>query len=221
KGKHLEKALLKVANEYGIHLIGPNCLGIMRPSVGLNATFSKNQARSGNVALVSQSDAMATAILDWAATRQIGFSTVLTLGDAADIDFGETLDYLALDPKTSSILLYIEGIHDARGFMSGLRAASRMKPVVVLKAGRYKEGAKAASSHTGAMVGGNDAFDAAMDRAGVVRADSISQLFAATQILSSKIRVDGDRLLIMTNGGGPGVMATDRAIETGLKMATL
>jgi acetyltransferase len=221
KGQRLEKALLAVVHEYGIHLIGPNCLGIMRPSVGLNATFSKNQAKPGNVALVSQSGAMATAILDWAATRQVGFSTVATLGDAADVDFGDVLDFLALDPKTSSILLYIEGIHDARGFMSGLRAASRMKPVVVLKAGRYEEGARAASSHTGAMVGGNDAFDAAMDRAGVVRADSISQLFAAAEILSSGIRVEGNRMMILTNAGGPGVMATDRVVETGLSMATI
>lgn len=221
QGKRLEKALLEVVHEYGMHLIGPNCLGIMRPSVGLNATFSKNQAITGNVALVSQSGAMATAILDWAATRQVGFSTVVTLGDAADVDFGDVLDYLALDPKTSSVLLYIEGIHDARGFMSGLRAASRMKPVVVLKAGRYAEGAKAASSHTGAMVGGNDAFDAAMDRAGVVRAASISQLFAAAEILSSGIRIEGNRLMILTNAGGPGVMATDRVVETGLSMAVL
>ncbi len=221
RGKRLEAKLLEVVHEYGLHLIGPNCMGIMRPQVGLNATFSKNQARTGNVALVSQSGAMATAILDWAATRQVGFSTVATLGDAADVDFGDVLDYLALDPKTSSILLYIEGVHDARGFMSGLRAASRMKPVVVLKAGRYAEGAKAASSHTGAMVGGNDAFDAAMDRAGVVRVGSVSQLFAAAEILSSGIRIEGNRLMIITNAGGAGVMATDRVVETGVRMAEL
>lgn len=154
RGKALKKALLEVVNEYGMHLIGPGCMGIMRPSVGLNATFSHSQVKAGNIALVSQSDGMATAILDWAATRQVGFSTVITLGDEVGVDFGDVLDYLALDPRTSSILLYIEGIHDARGFMSGLRTASRMKPVVVLKAGRRGVAVQAATSHTGAMVGG-------------------------------------------------------------------
>ncbi len=220
-GKRLEKALLEVADEYGIHLIGPNCLGIMRPSVGLNATFSRNHPKSGNVALVSQSGAMATAILDWSATRQVGFSTVATLGNAVGVNFGDTLDYLALDPKTHSILLYIESVQDARSFMSGLRAASRMKPVVVLKAGRYEDSLRKPTSHTGAMVGSNDAFDAAMDRAGVVRVNSISQLFSAAEILSSDIKVEANRLMIMTNGNGPGVMATDRAVEMGLSMAVL
>nr|CAA6800013.1 MAG: Acetyl-CoA synthetase (ADP-forming) alpha and beta chains, putative [uncultured Thiotrichaceae bacterium] len=220
-GKRLEKTLLEVMNDYGIHLIGPNCLGIMRPSVGLNATFSRNQAKPGKVALVSQSSAMATAILDWSATRQVGFSTVATLGDTIGVNFGETLDYLTLDPKTSSILLYIESIQDARAFMSGLRSASRMKPVVVLKAGRYEDNTRTVTSHTGAMVGGNDAFDAAMDRAGVVRVDSISQLFSAAEILSSGIKVEGNRLMVMTNGSGPGVMAIDRAVEMGLSMAVL
>lgn len=220
-GKRLEKVMLEVANEYGIHLIGPQCLGIMRPSVGLNATFSHSQAKPGNVALVSQSGAMATAILDWSATRQVGFSTMATLGNPVGVSFGNVLDYLALDPKTHSILLYIESIQDARSFMSGLRAASRMKPVVVLKAGRYEDSMRESTSHTGAMVGGNDAFDAAMDRAGVVRVNSISQLFSAAEILSSDIKAEGNRLMIMTNGSGPGVMATDRAVEMGLSMALL
>lgn len=221
RGKRLQKDITDIARQYAMHIIGPNCLGIMRPSVGLNATFSRNQAQAGNLALVSQSGAMCTAILDWAATQGIGFSTVITLGDTADVDFGDTLDYLALDPKTDSILLYVEGIHDARGFMSGLRTASRMKPVIVLKAGRYEEGSRAVMSHTGAIVGGDDAFDAALERAGVVRANTIAQLFSAAQILSSGIRVQQDRLLIITNGGGPGVMATDRAVEMGLRMAEL
>lgn len=221
RGQRLQKDSVEIARQYGMHIIGPNCLGIMRPSAGLNATFTRNQAAPGNLALVSQSGGMCTAILDWAAARQIGFSTVVTLGDAADVDFGDVLDFLALDPKTDSILLYIEGVHDARGFMSGLRTASRMKPVVVLKAGRYEEGSRAASTHTGAIVGGNEAFDAALERAGAVRVDTINQLFSAAQILSSGLRTQQNRLLIMTNGGGPGVMATDRAIETGLRMASL
>ena len=163
RGARLQKDAVDIAQQYGMHIIGPNCLGIMRPSVGLNATFSRNQALPGNLALVSQSGGMCTAILDWASPRQIGFSTVMTLGDAADVDFGDVLDFLALDPKTDSILLYIEGVHDARGFMSGLRTASRMKPVVVLKAGRYEEGSRAASTHTGAIVGGSEAFTAACE----------------------------------------------------------
>lgn len=221
RGKRLQKEVVDIAHQYEMHIIGPNCLGIMRPSVGLNATFSRNQAMPGNLALVSQSGAMCTAILDWAATQGIGFSTVITLGDTADVDFGDALDFLALDSKTDSILLYVEGIHDARGFMSGLRTASRMKPVVVLKAGRYEEGSRAATSHTGAIVGSDDAFDAALERAGVVRVSTVTQLFAAAQILSSGIRVQQNRLLIVTNGGGPGVMATDRAAEMDLRMAQL
>ena len=221
RGQRLLKDSVDLARQYGMHIIGPGCLGIMRPTAGLNATYTRNKAAAGNLALVSQSGGMCTAILDWAAQRQIGFSTVVTLGDAADVDFGDVLDFLALDPKTDSILLYIESVHDARGFMSGLRTASRMKPVVVLKAGRNEEGSRAASSHTGAIVGSNAAFDAALERAGAVQVTNINQLFSAAQILSSGLRINQNRLLIITNGGGPGVMATDRASETGLRMATL
>ncbi len=221
RGKRLEKELLATAQEYGIHLIGPNCLGIMRPPACLNATFSRNQAKNGNLALVSQSGAVCTAILDWAANRQIGFSTVVTLGDALDVDFGDVLDYLALDPATSSILLYIESIKDARSFMSGLRGASRLKPVIVLKAGRYEEGNRAASSHTGAIVGSDDAFDAALERAGVVRVNTVTQLFSAAEVLSSGMTLNQNRLLIVTNGGATGVMATDRAVEMKLRMTQL
>ena len=221
RGKRLEKDVLEVARQYNIHLIGPHCTGVMRPSAGFNASYSRGQARAGKIALVTQSSAIGNAIVDWAASRQVGFSAVVNLGDAVDVDFGDVLDYLALDPQTHSILLYIEGIHDARGFMSGLRAASRMKPVIVLKAGRYEEGSRAASSHTGAIVGGDDAFDAALERAGVVHVKSIAQLFSAAEILSSGISVNQNRLLIISNGGGPGVMATDRAIEVGLRIPKL
>ncbi len=220
-GRRLEREVLDIAREHNIQVIGPNCLGIMRPSAGLNATFSHNQALAGRVALVSQSGAICTAVLDWAADRGIGFSTVATLGDAADVGFGDVLDFLALDHETDSILLYIEGIRNARSFMSGLRSASRMKPVVVLKSGRFEEGSRAATSHTGAIVGGDDAFNAALERAGVVRAHTVTQLFSAVEILDSGIRVANDRLCIVTNGGGPGVMATDRAVEIKLRMATL
>jgi acetyltransferase len=155
------KAVLAEARRYGIRILGPNCLGLIRPAKHLNATFSKNNAQNGNLALVSQSGALCTAILDWATARNVGFSAVVSLGNALDIGFGDVLDYLALDQNTDSILLYIEGIRDARSFMSGLRIAARMKPVIVLKVGRYHESAHAAFSHTGAMVGADDVFDAA------------------------------------------------------------
>jgi len=221
KGERLQNNVLESARHHGLRLVGPNCLGIMRPSVGMNATFSKNGALPGNLALVSQSGALCTAVLDWAESRQIGFSAVASLGDAADVDFGEVLDYLALDPKTHSILLYVEGIRHARRFMSGLRAAARMKPVVVIKSGRHAEGSRAAMSHTGALVGGDDVFDSALERAGVVRANTITQLFSAAQVLASGSRIRRNRLAIITNGGGPGVMATDRAVEMDVKMADL
>ncbi len=221
KGSVLEKKMLEAARQYHIRLLGPNCLGLIRPKVGMNATFSKNAAQAGEMSLVSQSGALCTAILDWAETRGIGFSAIASLGDAADIDFGELLDYLAQDSETKSILLYIEGIRNARSFMSGLRVAARMKPVIVIKAGRHGSGSQAAVTHTGALIGDDDVFDAALQRAGVVRADSISQLFAAAQLLSASNRVNGNRLAIITNGGGPGVMATDRAADLGVELATL
>ena len=221
QGKRLEQSLVDKARHYGIHMLGPNCLGVMRPSVGLDATFLDTFADDGRLALVSQSGALCTAILDWSKPHQFGFSTVVSLGNAADIDFGDILDYLAVDHKTDAILLYVEGIHDARAFMSGLRSAARAKPIIVLKVGRHQTGSRAASTHTGAMIGSDDAFDAALERAGVVRAMSFGQLFAAASILSTGKRVHGNRLAIVTNGGGPGVLATDRAEDLGVEIATL
>ncbi len=220
-GKALEAAVLKNAQRYGIRLIGPNCLGVMRPDIGLNATFNKGSAISGNVAFVSQSGALCTAILDWASTQDIGFSSVISMGSSVDVDFGEILDYLISDVKTQSILLYIEGIHDARGFMSGIRAAARVKPVILVKVGHHAAASKAAMSHTASLVGSDDAFEAAVRRAGVVRVETVTQLFSVAKALSCGFHPAGNRLAIVTNGGGPGVMATDCAIETGLTMATL
>lgn len=220
-GATLKKNLLEAARQYQMHILGPNCLGLIRPSMKLNATFSKNTARPGQLALISQSGALCTSILDWASARDVGFSAIVSLGEAADINFGDLLDYLAQDAETSSILLYVEGISDARSFMSGLRIAARMKPVVVIKAGRHAEGSRAATTHTGAMVGADDVFDAALQRAGVVRAMTIEQLFAAAQQLATPHRVSGNRLAIVTNGGGLGVMATDRAIDLGVSLAIL
>lgn len=221
KGAVLERKMLEAAGLYQLRLLGPNCLGLIRPSVGMNATFSKNAALPGQMALVSQSGALCTAILDWAESRGIGFSAIASLGDAADVDFGDILDFLAQDSETKSILLYIEGIRDARRFMSGLRVAARMKPVIAIKAGRHSTGSRAALTHSGALIGNDDVFEVALQRAGVVRADSISQLFAAAQLLAASHRVNGNRLAIITNGGGPGVMATDRAADLGVELAQL
>ncbi len=213
EGARLEEQMIEQARRFGIRIIGPNCLGIMRPSVGLNATFSLNAALPGELALVSQSGALCTSILDWALHNKVGFSTMISMGASADVDFGEALDYLAADAKTKSILVYIEGIRMARRFMSGLRVAARMKPVVVVKAGRYAAGSRAAMSHTGSIVGSDDVFDAALRRAGVVRVITIGELFASAEILSSGSRVNGNRLAVVTNAGGPGVIVADCAVE--------
>ena len=221
QGVRLEEDMMDAARRYGLRIIGPNCLGTMRPSVGLNATFSHNAALPGDLALVSQSGALCTSILDWALSNHVGFSVMISMGGSADVDFGEVLDYLAVDPETKSILLYIEGIRNARRFMSGLRVAARMKPVVVVKAGRHAEGSRAAVSHTGSMVGADDVFDAALQRAGVVRVLTIAELFDAAHILSAGVRVKGNRLAVVTNAGGPGVMAADCAVEAGVSIPDL
>ena len=220
-GKALEHTVLENAQRYGIRLIGPNCLGVMRPDIGLNATFNKGSANTGNLAFVSQSGALCTAILDWAKSNDVGFSSIVSMGSSVDVDFGEILDYLVSDVKTRSILLYIEGIRNARSFMSSIRAAARIKPVILVKVGRHAAASKAAMSHTASLVGSDDAFDAAVRRAGVVRVQTITQLFSVAKALSCGFHPTGNRLAIVTNGGGPGVMAADCAADLGLVMATL
>lgn len=221
EGKALERKLVETAAKYGLRFIGPNCLGVMRPGIGFNATFNRGIAKPGKLALVSQSGALCTAILDWAQVNDVSFSSVISMGASADVDFGEILDFLVHDPQTESILLYIEGIRHARSFMSALRAASRFKPVIAIKVGRHAAAAKAAQSHTGALIGGDDVFDAALKRAGVVRVQSVTQLFALAHALSSRYRKCGNQLAIVTNAGGPGVIATDRAADVGLALANL
>ncbi len=220
-GRALERQVLDIARRHGIRLVGPNCLGVMRPSIGLDATFSKGGAKPGKLALVSQSGALCTAILDWARPNDVGFSSIVSMGTSADVDFGEILDYLVSDPQTESILLYIEGIRQARRFMSALRAAARTKPVFLIKVGRHEAGSKAALSHTGALVGADDVFDAAIRRAGAVRVSSVVQLFAAAKALSARFRPTGNHLAIVTNAGGPAVMASDRAADLGVALAEL
>ena len=221
EGVKLEKRALAAARKYGLRFLGPNCLGVMRTDIGLNATFSNGAANKGRIALVSQSGALCTAILDWAKSNGVGFSSVISTGISADVDFGEILDFLVMDPGTDSIMLYVEGLHDSRRFMSALRAAARVKPVIVMKSGRNDGGSKAAVSHTGAMVGSDDVFDAAIKRAGSVRVMSFAAFFAAALTLNSGIRTNGRRLCIVTNGGGPAVMAADKVLEMGLELAEL
>ncbi len=220
-GRELERQTLERARMHGVRLIGPNCLGVMRPSIGLNATFSKHDAKLGDLALVSQSGALCAAILDWALPNDVGFSSIISMGSTADVDFGEILDYLESDPQTKSILLYVEGVRHARSFVSALRAAARVKPVFLVKVGRHEAGSKAALTHTGALVGADDVFDAAIRRSGAVRVGSIVQLFAAAQALSARFRPTGNRLAIVTNGGGPAAMASDRADDLGVALAEL
>jgi len=220
-GARLERAALDHARRHGVRVIGPNCLGIMRPELGLNATFARGNTLPGSLGLISQSGALCTAMLDWARPNKIGFSSVVSLGGSSDVDFGEIIDYLANDPRTEHILLYIEGIREARRFFSALRAAARVKPVILMKVGRHPTGSRAAVSHTGAMIGSDDVFEAAIRRAGVVRVMTIGQLVAAAQALSAHVRPRGDRLAIITNGGGPGVMAVDRAADLGIPLAEL
>ena len=222
EGRKLEDRVTHLVRRYGIRLMGPNCLGIIRPDIGLNVTFGYNNAEPGNLALVSQSGAICTAILDWAESNGVGFSAVVSSGIAADLGFGDYLDYLVADPKTKAILLYIEGINDARRFMSALRAAARIKPVIALKVGRHAAGAEASMSHTGALVGSDETFSAALSRSGVLRVETIGQLFAAAKALSSvHYRGASERLVIVTNGGGPGAIAADRATDQGIELSSL
>lgn len=221
RGAALERATLENARRHGMRLLGPNCLGIMRPGSQINLTFGHGFAHAGTIGLISQSGALCTAILDWALPNKVGFSNVVSLGAESDVDFGEVLDYMVSDPRTENIFLYIEGIKNARRFMSALRAAARCKPVLLIKVGKHPAGEKAALSHTGALVGADDVFDAALRRAGVVRLANVGQMYAAASALFSHFRPRGKRLAIITNGGGPGVMAADHASDIGIPLAQL
>jgi len=220
-GRTVKQAMLDAARPHLLRILGPNCVGLLVPTIGLNASFAHTGALPGKIALVSQSGALVTGILDWAKTRGIGFSKFVSLGDSADVDFGDLLDYLAGDQNTQAILLYIEDIRNARKFMSAARAAARSKPVLLLKAGRAPEGAKAAASHTGALAGADAVYDAAIRRAGMLRVYSTEDLFDAVETLAHARPLYGERLAIVTNGGGPGVMATDALIDCHGKMAVL
>jgi acetyltransferase len=220
-GTARRQAMLQAAQPHLMRIVGPNCVGVAVPGAGVNATFAHVAPLPGNLAFVTQSGAMATAVLDWAVPRGIGFSTLVSIGDMADVDFGDLLDYLATDRATSAILLYVEAITHARKFMSAARAAARVKPVLVVKTGRHAEGARAAASHTGALAGSDAVYEAAFRRAGMLRVESMQELFDACATLATMPAPRGDRLAILTNGGGPGVLATDALIAEGGRLAEL
>ncbi len=209
------------ARASGLRLVGPNCLGVLVPRAGLNASFTASNPRAGDLALISQSGAIAAGLVEWAATHGVGFSAVVSIGDAVDVDFGDLLDYFAQDRATRAILLYVESIRDARKFMSAARAAARGKPVIVIKAGRHAQGAKAAATHTGALAGSDAVYDAAFRRAGLLRVFDLDELFAAAETLGRLGAFSGRRLAILTNGGGIGVLAVDRLADLGGDLADI
>ena len=220
-GREREKKILEVALPAGFRLIGPNCLGMILPRERLNASFVLGMPDAGPLAFVSQSGGICSSILDMAAKQRIGFSHFISVGSMIDVDFGDMIDYLGGDDAVKSILLYIENLTNFRKFMSAARSVARVKPIIVLKAGRSQAGAKAAASHTGAMVGEDAVYDVAFKRAGLVRVDTIEELFDCAEIMAKQPRPRGSRLAIITNGGGPGVMAADFLARRGLEPASL
>jgi acetyltransferase len=221
EGAELERQVLEAARRHAIRVIGPNCLGIMNPIDGMNATFAAGIAKPGRVGFVSQSGALLTAILDWASMEAVGFSSIVSLGSMLDVGWGDVIDYLGNDPNTDSIVIYMETIGDARAFVSAAREVALTKPIIVIKPGRTAQAAKAAASHTGSLTGSDDVLDAAFRRAGVLRVDSISELFEVSEILAKQPRPAGKRLSIVTNAGGPGVIATDALIGGGGELTEL
>ncbi len=211
----------QAARAAGMRLVGPNCLGVLVPQAKLNASFAAAMPRAGDLALISQSGAIAAGLVAWAATHDVGFSAIVSLGDGFDVDFADLLDHFALDRRTRAILLYIESIKDARKFMSAARAAARGKPVLVIKSGRHAQGAKAAATHTGALAGSDAVYDAAFRRAGLLRVLDLDELFAAAETLGHLTELSGKRLAILTNGGGVGVLAVDRLADLGGELADI
>jgi len=207
-GRRLEEEVCAIAESYGVRVLGPNCLGYIRPALNLNATFAHVVPPAGRVAFLSQSGALGTSILDWAASNQIGFSAFVSVGSMADVDFGDLIDYFGADSSTRSIILYMESITDARKFMSAARHFAKSKPIIVVKGGRSARSALAAANHTGAIAGDDTLYSAVFRRAGVVRVDEVKHLFVASETLSRVSNPRGPRLGIVTNGGGLGVMAS-------------
>ena len=219
-GKELERQIAQTIRGK-MRLIGPNCLGVMNPVRGLNATFAHTIARPGNVAFISQSGALCTAVLDWSLRENVGFSAFVSIGSMLDVNWGDLIDYFGNDPQTHSVVIYMESIGDARTFLSAAREVSLNKPVIVIKAGRTAAAAKAAASHTGSLTGSDEVLDAAFRRSGVLRVNSIADIFFMSDVLAKQPRPGGKRLCILTNAGGPGVLATDALVAGGGELAEL
>lgn len=221
EGAQLERDLVAKAEEYGMRIIGPNCLGVMSPVSGLNATFAAGMANKGRVSFIGQSGALITAILDWSLREGVGFSSIVSLGSMADVGWGDLIDYLGDDPDTDAIVIYMETVGDARAFLSAVREVALQKPIIVMKPGRTEEASRAAASHTGSMTGSDEVLDTAFRRTGVLRADRISDLFYFAEILGKQPLPKGNNLTIVTNAGGPGVLATDALIGNGGRLTEL
>ncbi len=219
EGVKLEQQILEQARKSGMRIVGPNCLGVMNPISGLNATFAAGMAHKGNVAFISQSGALCTAVLDWSFKANVGFSAFVSIGSMLDVDWGDLIYYLGDDPHTESIVIYMESIGDARSFLSAAREIALTKPIIVIKPGRTEGAARAAASHTGSLTGSDEVLEAAFRRAGVLRVDSISDVFSMADVLGKQPRPKGPRLTILTNAGGPGVLATDKLLTTGGELA--
>jgi acetyltransferase len=221
EGLKLEKQILEYAQQGNMRVIGPNCLGVMSPISGLNATFATTIARKGNVGFLSQSGALCTAVLDWSLKENVGFSSFVSIGSMVDVGWGDLIYYLGDDPQTESIVIYMETIGDARAFLSAAREVAMLKPIIVIKPGRTAGAAKAAASHTGSLTGSDEVLDAAFRRSGVLRVNTIAELFYMAEVLSKQPRPKGNRLTILTNAGGPGVLATDALLSNGGELAEL
>lgn len=220
-GQKLEDEILIHAKRGKMPIIGPNCLGVMNPVYGLNATFAKGMALPGNLAFISQSGAMCTAVLDWSFQEKVGFSAFVSIGSMADVNWGTLIDYLGSDPHTHSLLLYMETVGDARSFMTAAREVALEKPIIIIKAGRSQAAAKAAASHTGSLAGSDEVFDAALERIGVLRVNTIAELFNMASVLAKQPCPKGPHLTIVTNAGGPAVLATDAAVLAGAELTSL
>ena len=220
-GADLERRIQEELRGSPMRVVGPNCLGMMNPRLGLNATFGRDIARPGNVAFLSQSGALLTAILDWSSREQVGFSAIVSTGSMLDVGWGDLISFFGEHAHTQSIVLYMESVGDARSFLSAARAVALNKPIIVIKAGRSEAASKAAASHTGALTGSDEVFDAALRRCGVLRVQSISDLFSMAEVLGKQPRPRGPRLTILTNAGGPAVLATDALLADGGVLAAL
>jgi len=221
EGHTLLKHILESVKKYNMRMIGPNCLGFIKPSIRLNASFANKMALPGKIAFISQSGALCTAILDWSIRQNVGFSHFVSIGSMADVRFNDLIDYFGTDSQTSSIVIYMEALVNARGFLSAARAFARNKPIILLKSGRSAEGAQAAMSHTGSLAGNDAVYDAAFKRAGIIRVDTIEELFNMAQSLAMQPRPAGKKLAVVTNAGGPGVIATDTLISENGELAVL